>query len=139
MTQELPTSIDGLPVCHFVFPGPVRDRLVAAVLSGAKTATSSLRIEYVPHGADPLPDVGGRSVVVDSDHRPVAIIETTGYRVLRIADVDLQFALDEGEGFRSVADWRAAHERFWGEHFGPVTDDTLIVAERFRLVSVGSG
>lgn len=25
--------------------------------------------------------------------------------------VDLRFARDEGEGFKSVADWQAAHER----------------------------
>jgi uncharacterized protein YhfF len=31
-----------------------------------------------------------------------------------------------------VADWRQAHERFWAGH--EVDDDTLVVAERFRLV-----
>jgi uncharacterized protein YhfF len=49
-----------------------------------------------------------------------------------MADVDLQFARDEGEGFESVADWRSAHEVFWAEH--EIDDDTLIVAECFRLV-----
>jgi uncharacterized protein YhfF len=29
-------------ICEFGFPGPLRDRLVDAVLSGVKTATSSL-------------------------------------------------------------------------------------------------
>ena len=53
-------------------------------------------------------------------------------RVLRAADVDLSFAVDEGEGFETVADWRYAHENFWADH--EVDDDTLIVAERFRLV-----
>ena len=52
--------------------------------------------------------------------------------MLRVADVDLAFARDEGEGFESVAGWRRAHEEFWsGEE---ITDDTLVVAERFRLV-----
>ncbi|MEU6409995.1 2'-5' RNA ligase family protein [Microbispora sp. NPDC046933] len=45
------------------------------------------------------------------------------------------------EGFDTVAQWRAAHERFWtGPEMsaalrGPpvIDDDTLIVAERFRL------
>ena len=46
--------------------------------------------------------------------------------------MDLAFARDEGEGFETVADWRAAHERFWAER--EITDDTLIVAERFRLL-----
>jgi uncharacterized protein YhfF len=62
-----------------------------------------------------------------------------------MADVDLQFAIDEGEGFASVAEWRAAHERFWngyiediragiGDPTFALTDDTLVVCERFRLV-----
>ena len=52
-------------------------------------------------------------------------------------DVDERFARDEGEGFETVADWRAAHERFFGGYRNePFTDDTLIVAERFRLVEV---
>ena len=47
-------------------------------------------------------------------------------------EVDLQFARDEGEGFESVADWRAAHERFWSDE--QITDETLIVCERFEVV-----
>jgi uncharacterized protein YhfF len=71
------------------------------------------------------------------------VIETTEVRVVRAGDVDERFARDEGEGFESVADWRAAHERFWGptperEAAGEppfvVDDATLVVCERFRLV-----
>lgn len=47
--------VGGLPVCHFGFPGPQRDKLVAAVLRGEKTATASLRLEYEPEGPDELP------------------------------------------------------------------------------------
>lgn len=51
---------------------------------------------------------------------------------MRVGDVDLPFALDEGEGFDTVADWRRAHENFWADR--RIDADTLIVAERFRLV-----
>lgn len=100
------------------------------------------REEY-EHEDEPLPKIGDRAAVVDSENRPLTVIETTEVRVIRAGDVDLEFALDEGEGFTSVADWRAAHERFWqGPEMraaldGPgfeVTDETPIVAERFRLV-----
>jgi uncharacterized protein YhfF len=133
--------VGGLPVCHFGFPGPQRDQLVAAVLRGEKTATASLRLEYEPEGRDELPQPGMRWVVVDSSDRPVAVIETSEVRVVRAGDVDEQFAFDEGEGFESVADWRAAHERFWGSDdyrrevgVTEVEDDTMVVCERFRLV-----
>ncbi|WBB68593.1 ASCH domain-containing protein [Micromonospora sp. WMMD812] len=135
-------DLDDLPRAEFAFPGPLRDRLVAAILAGTKTSTSSLVLGYEREG-EPLPRVGQRSVVVDSADRPVAVIETTEVRVLRLADVDLQHALDEGEGDESVAGWRAGHEAFWhspevrdelGDPDFTVDDDTLVLAERFRVV-----
>ena len=136
------TDLARLPLAEFAFPGPLRDELVAAILTADKTATTALLEEYEREG-EPLPRVGDHGVVVDSQLKPVAVIETTDVRVVRAADVDLQFAIDEGEGFTSVADWRAAHERYWhseemraalGEPPINVTDDTLVVAERFRIV-----
>ena len=58
--SELPRVIDGLPVSEFGFPGQLRDKLVAAVLRGEKTATASLRAEYAPEGEDELPRAGSR-------------------------------------------------------------------------------
>ena len=105
-------SYDGLPRMEFAFPGPLRDALVRAVLDGLKVSTTSLRLEY-ELGGTPLPVPGKRSVVVDSKNRPVALIETTSVEVVRLGDVDLAHAIDEGEGFESVTDWRAGHEEFW--------------------------
>jgi uncharacterized protein YhfF len=142
MTDEPTDDLADLPVSEFAFPGPLREELVAAILSGAKTSTTGLVAEY-EHQGESLPEVGGRSVVIDSWNRPRAVIETTEVRVLRAADVDLPFAIDEGEGFTTVAEWREAHVRFWhspemraevGDPEFLVTDDTLVVAERFRLV-----
>ena len=135
-------DVDDLPRAEFAFPGPLRDQLVAAILSGAKTSTSGLVLFYERDGA-PLPEVGRLAAVVDSDDRRVAVIELTEVRVVRLADVDLQHALDEGEGDESVAQWRAGHEGFWhspqvrAELEDPdftVDDDTLVLAQRFRLV-----
>ena len=88
---------DDLPVAEFAFPGPLRDQLVAAIVAGAKTTTTGLVADY-EHENEPLPGPGLRQAVVDSAGRPVAIIETTAVRVIRLADVDLDHALGEGEG-----------------------------------------
>jgi uncharacterized protein YhfF len=111
----------------------LRRRLVDAVLRHEKTATASLRVEYDPHTREPLPRVGERCILVGYADEPLGVVETTGVSVRAVVDVDLQFAIDEGEGFTSLADWRAAHLRFWAKR--EITDNTLIVCERFRLLS----
>jgi uncharacterized protein YhfF len=92
---------------------------------------------------EPLPRPGERQVVVDSAGEPVTVIEIVAVRVLRLGDVDLAHALGEGEGYTSVAEWRAGHESFWhsaqvreelGDPQFTVDDDTLVVAEEFRVV-----
>ena len=128
--------IDGLPIAEFGFPGALRDQLVALILQGVKTAGAGLLAEYEEDG-EPVPEPGDRFVLVDSSDRGIAVIETVEARVVRAGDVDEEFARAEGEGFESVADWRAAHERFWGRYRAePITDDTLVVCDRFRLVEV---
>ncbi|MGW2249626.1 ASCH domain-containing protein [Kitasatospora sp. NPDC001660] len=128
---------------EFVFPGPLRDTLVASVLGGAKTTTTGLLADY-EHAGDPLPQAGERSAMLDSDGRAVAVIETTDVQVVPLAEVDLRHALDEGEGYASVAAWRSAHERFWhgpemraalGDPGFTVDDTTPVVLERFRVLA----
>jgi len=111
----------------------LRRQLVEAVLCGDKTATASLRVEYVPSTDEPMPEVGERLLLVGWDDEPAGVVETTEVRVVPAGKVDLQFARDEGEGFGSVADWRAAHERFWADRV--ISDQTLVVCERFRLIA----
>jgi uncharacterized protein YhfF len=132
---------------EFGFAGtPLREALVAAILRGEKTAGAALVVDYERDGED-VPRVGERFLLLDIHDRGVAVIETTEVRVLRVGDCDLRFARDEGEGFESVADWRAAHDRYWRSYADEirayladpewdVTDDTEFVAERFRLVEV---
>jgi len=132
---------DELAPIEFMFPGPGRDRIVAAICAGEKTATSSLEREYTVAG-DPLPAVGERGVVIDSFGEPVCVIETTAVEVVALRDVPLPHALAEGEGYASVAQWREGHVRFWtsdamrdelGADFA-IDDDTRVVLERFAVV-----
>ena len=140
-------SAEDLPIAEFAFPGPLRDQLVAAILDGSKTTTTGLLADY-EHEREPLPDPGLRQAVVDSAGDRVAVIEITAVRVVRLGDVDLAHALGEGEGYGSVAEWRAGHERFWhsaemrealDDPDFAVNDDTLVVAETFRLMAAGEG
>lgn len=117
----------------------MRDRLVRAVQRGEKVATSALLAEYEADG-EPLPVAGERRVLVDSADRPVGVIVLSDVSVIRLGDADDRLAIDEGEGFTSAAQWRAAHESFWREYVLTdlprdfvLDDDTKVVVERFRL------
>ena len=98
------------------------------MLAGDKTATAGLDSDEVD---DPLSEVGDRFALVDAAGVERAIVEVTEVRVLPAAEIDLPFACDEGEGFESVEDWHAAHERFFEQRIEP---DTPIRAIRFRVV-----
>jgi uncharacterized protein YhfF len=138
-------DLEALPRWGFAFPGRIRDELTALALAGTKTATTGLLVELELDG-EAVPVAGERSVLLDSDERPLAIVETTSCRVIRLADVDDAHAIDEGEGYADAAAFRATHERFWGSYLGElrerlgdpsfeITDDTLVTAERFRVVA----
>lgn len=140
-TYRAVTDLD-LPLGEFGFPGPLRDRLVAAILAGEKVSTTGLLEEYRREGT-PRGSPGDRELVVDSEGRGVAVIETTEVEVRRMGDVDLAFAIDEGEGFETVEDWRDAHVRFFtspemtaalGDPPVAIDEDTLVVCVRFRVV-----
>ena len=138
----LTSGVEEHPGVEFAFPGPLRDRLVAAILDGSKTSTTSTLAEYECEDI-PLPVVGSRQTVLDSSNSAVATIETVSVEIARLADVALAHVRDEGEGHTSVMSWRAAHERFWhspdlraalGDPTFTVHDDTLVVLERFRAI-----
>ncbi len=132
-----------LRIAEFAFPGPLRDQLVAAILDGSKTSATATVLEYELEQEE-LPEVGDQEVVIDSAGRPVAVIELTAVHQSRLSDVELQHALDEGEGYTTVSQWRAGHEDFWHSADmrealgGPgftVTDETILVLQRFKVVA----
>ncbi|MER6628818.1 ASCH domain-containing protein [Streptomyces sp. NPDC000987] len=130
-----------LPTLELAFPGPERDRGVSAILSGRKTALTGL-LEIYEHAGEALPVTGQRFSVLDSAGCPAVTVEVVDVRVVPMKEIDDDFARAEGRGYSDAAQWRAAHEEFFrssgvSEFLGhtPVIDDeTLVVAERFRVV-----
>jgi uncharacterized protein YhfF len=131
---------EDLPRLEFADPGPARDEVVAAILAGRKTTTTGLVPEYERAG-QAFPAPGQQFAVIGSDSRPAAVIEMTEVRKVPIAGIDLRHVLDDGD--ESVAQWRAAHEEYWhstqtrevlGDPDFAVVDDTVVLAQRFRLV-----
>jgi len=111
--------------------------LVELVLNGPKrgTASSAWDNEQCPEAA-PVPD--GYSVVTEHDGTPRAVIRTVWLEPRALNEVDAQFAWDEGEGDRTLADWLDGHTRYFkracartGRTFVPTFP---VMLERFELL-----
>ena len=135
-------DLGALPIGEYAFPGPLRDRIVAAILDGDKTSTSSLAEEWRRDGAE-FPRVGGLEVVIDSAGEAVCITRNITVTITRLANVPSEHAVAEGEGFDDVAAWRRAHEKFWtsddyraavGEPPIAIDDDTEVVCVSFEVM-----
>lgn len=127
--------------------GGLGDRLIAAVLRGEKTATSSLAIGYL--SGDPMPKVGQRLSLVDHHGRSYGVVETTRATIIPLHLVGDDVAHDEGEGFADAAQWRRDHIAFWddiahlireesGNPDWVLRDTEPVVVEWFRLIENGT-
>jgi uncharacterized protein YhfF/GNAT superfamily N-acetyltransferase len=111
--------------------------LTELVLHGPKRATAALG-----WGIDAEPDTGpvpdGYSVVTEFDGTPRAVIRTTGIERRAFRDVDPDFAWTEGEGDRTLDDWRAGHWSFFTRECAglgrSMSEDAPVVLERFELL-----
>ena len=126
--------IDGLRTFELGSPGEMRAWLNDLVLRGQKVGTFGLAAEYREEG-EAVERPGERLVLVDDDLERIGVVEVVEAVRLNVGDVTWAMVESEGEGDRSIADWRAGHDRYWqSEGRAALTDDTALVDVRFRLV-----
>jgi len=112
------------------------DELLRLVLAGTKTATASALWDYEAED-EPLPSVGTLSIVLDGEGHPRALIRTDEVRIVPFEEVDEEHARAEGEGTRTLAQWRADHERYFREnatHERGFSPEMPVVLERFEVL-----
>ncbi|PYY36416.1 ASCH domain-containing protein [Curtobacterium sp. MCBD17_030] len=135
--QESPDLPEEVPLAWAFGATPEHaDDLLALVLAGVKDGTASSLWDYEAT-TDPLPEVGEHSVILDGADQPSAVIVTTDIRTVPFDQVDAEHARAEGEGDRTLAYWRASHERYWRQHSADPrgwAPDMPVVCERFRLL-----
>jgi uncharacterized protein YhfF len=104
------------------------DELLALVLEGKKRATCWAVAEGLK-GAE----IGKCMVARDGAGRPRAVLRTVELLQRRFDEVEEAFAFEEGEGDRSLAYWRAAHQRYF-TRLKLYQCDMMLWCERFSLV-----
>lgn len=131
--MTLPAKYAGCPAWAFGDGPELADELLELVIRGLKTATCSALSRYGPD--EPIAEVGSVEVILDGSGAPRAVIAIVDVAIRGFDEVDAAFAAAEGEGDRSLAYWRAAHEAFFRRE-GSFAPDMQLVCERFELVEV---
>ena len=87
-----------------------------------------------------LPRVGTVSIVTDRFGYAQCAIRTERIERLRFGDVESRHAWVEGEGDRTLEDWRAGHLAYFEREAARLglafSDDELVFFEHFRLIAV---
>lgn len=141
MATQWQDELQDLNQWHFGGKGSgLEDSLAELVATGVKTATSSWLRAYKVEN-EPLPRVGQRSCILDSNDKPRCIIEVSSVEIIPFLKVDADFAYLEGEGDRSLEHWQKEHERFFtsyaeelGLKWNPNTES--VVCEKFKVLHV---
>lgn len=128
-----------LDVFHFGNTPELAATLAHLVIKGVKRGTAGWLAAAEREGWAP-----GRpglvSIVTDGFGVALCAIQTERVDHLRFGDITEQQAWIEGEGDRTLADWRAGHLAYFSaqaEQFGlAFNDDALVFFEHFRLLTV---
>ena len=116
--------------------GLAADELADLVLLGRKTATSSALVSFGP--GEEVPSAGTLSVICRDSGEAVLVIRDTRVSVVPFDEVSDAHAFKEGEGSRTLAEWREVHRRAFApdcERLGlPFDEHGDCVLEEFELV-----
>lgn len=132
-------GIDGSvpPSDQFGDTPELADELLALVMQGQKRATCELQRWFQFHN-QPIPAVGDHWIILDGSGIERCIVQTTRVDFCTVAEVDEAFAWDEGEGDRSLAFWKNAHDAYFERQAARdgfiYSDSMTCVCERFELV-----
>ena len=112
------------------------DQLAQQVLSGEKTATSSL-LDYYQLNLKKMSQVGDYMAILDSEDKEVTIVQIEKIEIVRMKDIDEVFAIEEGDG--SLTNWLEIHTKYYSEQLRKIgkelTGNTKLVCEWFKIVS----
>lgn len=113
------------------------DWLAELTVSGVKTATASA-FPFYEYENCPLPKAGDHSVILNTDGAAVCVIRTTRVTVVPFLKVSAEHAYREGEGDRSLDEWRSVHAKVFAEELAEIdqtfSEEMLVVCEEFQMV-----
>ena len=128
-----------LDVFFFGDGPPLAAQLAHMVVKGVKRGTTCWLAASERDGF-PIPRAGAISIVTDGYGHALCAIRSGRVEQRRFRDIDAALAFAEGEGDRSLEDWRECHLDYFraeaaglGMHFD---EDQAVIFEHFELVAV---
>lgn len=112
-----------LKTWHF---GIDNDKLVNLVLSGKKTATTSIYDENID-------EVGTESILIYDNEKHACITRTVKNIITEFKNIDWNVVKLEGEN-DSLEEWRKEHLKFFKSIDNNFSEDTKVVVEIFEVV-----
>lgn len=113
-----------LPTWKF---GIDNDKLVNLVLSGKKTATTSL------FDIDDIPCSSEKSIILFSDDSKACIVETEKVVITEFKNITQDLALLEGEN-DNLEEWRETHRSYFSSVSDSFNDNTKVIFEIFKVI-----
>ena len=113
------------------------DYILELALSKKKKATSSLYDSYRRKNV-PLPRIGDKNIIQDSNGIERCLIVTTKVRIKPFNQITKAFASKEGERDGSLSHWRKTHRKFFEKRLKrrniEFNNNILVVCEEFKLL-----
>ena len=130
--MEHRADMEGLFAFAFGDTPEMNDTSLAQIIAGTRTAAFAPLRDLGP-GGEPLPSVGDRFVILDSQQRPGAVIEEIEVFHCKARYLTEAFARECGA--EDFAAWRQRQIDFINR-WGGWSEDLDLVCDRFRLVEV---
>lgn len=128
-----------LDVFYFGDGPELAAKLAHLVAKGLKRGTTGW-VEATKLEGSTIPYAGMVSLVTDGFGYPQCAIRTERVERLRFRDVGAEHAWAEGEGDRTLEDWREGHVRYFrreaAQHGLTFTEDVEVFFEHFRVLAV---
>lgn len=128
-----------LDVFHFGDGPELAATLAHLVMKSVKRGTTGWTAAAKREGSE-IPRVGMISIVTDGFGHAQCAIQTERIEHLRFADVDATHAWVEGEGDRTLEDWREGHLAYFRNEAARLglsfDDDAMLFFEHFRVLAV---
>ena len=121
-----------MEIKHRIQFGCNADELAMKVLSGKKTATSSL---YDYHYKDII-KVNEYASILDSNNKEICIIQITKIEIVKFKNITEEFSIEEGD--ENLENWRNIHTKYYSSLLKKIglqlTGETNLLCEWFTVV-----